>query len=174
MIIISKPNESDVVGIQEVFYKTWLQTYPNSEAGITIEDIEEHFKNRLTPETIEKRKLRILNIPENELFLVAKDEDKVVGLCRLIKHELNNELQAIYVLPEYQRMKIGYMFWEKALDFFDLKKEVIVHVATYNEKAINFYKKIGFVDTGKRFTDEKYKMPVSGSLIPEMEMIFKK
>lgn len=63
------------------------------------------------------------------------------------------------------------MFWEKCLSFLDKNKETIVQVATYNEKAISFYKKLGFVDTGKRFTEERFVMPISGSKIPEMEMV---
>lgn len=68
------------------------------------------------------------------------------------------------------------MFWKEILKFFastDSKKDVIVHLAVYNLKAIEFYKKLGFVDTGKRFSEEAYKMPISGVIVPEMEMILK-
>ena len=65
------------------------------------------------------------------------------------------------------------MFWKKAKEFFDKSKDIIVQVAIYNKQAISFYKKLGFIDTGKRFSDEKYKMPISGAVIPEIEMILK-
>lgn len=142
--------------------------------GITIADVEEKYKDRFSEQAIEKRRKDILNISKNELFLVAKDKDAVIGACRLKKEDEYNELGAIYVLPDYQRNGIGKMFWDRAMEFFDDKKDIIVHVATYNEKAINFYKKMGFVDTGKRFTDEKFRMPISGFCIPEMEMIIKR
>ncbi|MEI6352735.1 MAG: GNAT family N-acetyltransferase [Candidatus Nomurabacteria bacterium] len=173
-IIITKPIiPEDVFGIQEVFYKTWFNTYPNKEIGITEEDIEERFKNRLDDENIQKRIDTLSNLPENQLFLVAKLENKVVGLCRVSKNDEHNKLIAIYILPEYQRMKIGGMLWSKAKDFLDKSKDTIVEVVTYNQNAINFYKKIGFIDTGKRFSEEKQRMPISGVLIPEMEMILK-
>ena len=174
MIIIQKPTIDDVRGIQNVFYKTWLATYPNKEVGITEEDIEERFKNRFSKENMEKRSGHYLNLPHNQTFLIAKDGLNVVGVCIFINKEEFNELQAIYVLPEYQGKGIGMMFWEKIKEFLDRNKDTIVHVAIYNKNAIFFYKKLGFVDTGKRFSDEKFKMPISGAVIPEMEMIIKK
>ncbi|MCC6520703.1 GNAT family N-acetyltransferase [Candidatus Nomurabacteria bacterium] len=172
-ILITKPNiPEDVIQIQEVFYRTWLETYPNEEAGITKEDIEEYYKDRLNPKTIQKRIDALSQLPPNQLFIVAKDGDKVVGVCRIVNRETCNQLQAIYVLSEYQRHGVGNMFWDKGQEFFDKSKDTIVQVATYNKKAISFYEKLGFVDTGKRFTEERHKMPISGALIPEMEMIF--
>lgn len=53
------------------------------------------------------------------------------------------------------------------------EKDIIVQVATYNAQAIDFYKKLGFIDYGKRFTEEKHRMPISGRLILEMELIIK-
>lgn len=169
MIIIQKPKKEDIEGIQRVFYETWLATYPNEDIGITTEDIEDKFKGRFLPEVIQKRAESVLNLAENQIFIVAKDGDIVVGVCRAEKKETYGELMAIYVLPKYQRNGIGKMFWEEVKIFFGNEKEMIVHVAIYNKQAINFYNKLGFVDTGKRFAD-KHKMPISGKFIPEMEL----
>ena len=35
----------DARDILDVFYQTWIQTYPNKDLGITVEDIEELLKN---------------------------------------------------------------------------------------------------------------------------------
>lgn len=173
MIIIQKPKEEDVKNIQQVFYETWMATYPNEEVGITIADIEERFKNRFSEVALQKRLNDIANKSDNQLFLVAKEDDAVIGVCKLVKTEKYNDLMAIYVLPNYQRNGVGLMFWEKAEEYFGSEKDIIVQVATYNSKAINFYQKLGFVDTGKRFTQEVLKMPISGVYIPEMELIIK-
>jgi ribosomal protein S18 acetylase RimI-like enzyme len=173
MIIIQRPIEDDVREIQDVFYKTWLATYPNEEAGVTVADIEEKFKNRFSQENIEKRIKNISDASSDKLFLVAKDENAIIGVCLLRKEEACHELMAIYVLPDHQRKGIGRMFWERAAEFFGSEKDIIVHVAVYNEKAINFYKKVGFSETGKEFKNEKYKMPISGSYIIETELIIK-
>jgi ribosomal protein S18 acetylase RimI-like enzyme len=172
MIIIGKPNIDDIEEIQEVFYKTWLATYPNDEIGITSDDIEEKFKDRLTEQSIQKRSDDIFDNSEKKLYLVAKDGLTVVGVCKAIKDENGGQLQAIYVLPDYQEKGIGRMLWAGVERFFDDNKDIVVQVATYNAQAINFYKKLGFVDTGKRFVD-KHKMPVSGKFIPEMELVIK-
>jgi ribosomal protein S18 acetylase RimI-like enzyme len=75
----------------------------------------------------------------------------------------------IYVLPEYQGKGIGKLLWNELSKYLDINKETFVEVATYNENAIKFYEKLGFVDTNKRFTDERFRMR-SGGIIPQMEM----
>lgn len=168
-ICISPATSYDVTGIVEVFYKTWLATYPNKEAGITIEDIEDRYKNAFTPEFLKMRREQIENPKEGTVNLVAKIGNNVVGICVLTEHADKNQLQAIYILPEYQRRGIGKLFWEEVKKICNPRKDIIVHVATYNTPAIEFYKKIGFSDTGKRMTEERFKMK-SGAMIPEMEM----
>lgn len=172
MIRITTATQEDVQGIQEVLYRTWLATYPNEEFGITVDDIEDRFNDRKREEALAKRKKYISDPPIGDTMLVAKEVHRIVGLCRVIRHEDKNELVAIYVLPELQGRGVGKLLWQQAKKFFDPKKDTIVQVATYNKNAIGFYKKLGFQDTGKRLKDEKFKMK-SGSIIPEMEMIIK-
>lgn len=169
---IALATPEDVRGVQEVFYKTWLATYPNEELGITVDDIEKRFKGTLTEEALAKRAARITNPPEGETLFLAKEGEKVVGLCRAVKSEESNRLQAIYVLPGYQGRGVGKLLWEEAQKIFDPSKDTVVAVATYNIGAIDFYKKLGFRDTGRRLEDEKFKMK-SGATIPEMEMEIK-
>ncbi len=158
--------------ISSIFFRAWLQTYPNKEVGITEEDVLILFKEKLTDEGMKKREEHIRNLPANQKYFVAEIEDRVVGLCLLIKREEYDQLQAIYVDPEYQGRGVGNALFTALLPYID--KDLIVHVATYNERAIQFYEKLGFIDTGKRFTEERHRMPQSGVIIPEMEMILKK
>ena len=171
-IIIDIATPDDVTDIQEVFYKTWLATYPNEKVGITVDDIEDRYKDRLNEDKIAKRKEQIANPPEGQTLLVAKDGDRVVGLCRAVKKSDRNQLQAIYILPEYQGKGLGGRLWGEAKKLFDSTKDTYVEVATYNTNAISFYKKLGFVETGRRFSDKKMRLK-SGSMIPEMEMVIK-
>lgn len=94
-------------------------------------------------------------------------------MCNGLKNKDYNELSAIYVLPKYQRLGLGYALWEEVKKFFSTEKNIIVHVASYNKKAINFYEKLGFIKTGKIFSDEKHKMR-NKAIIPETEMIIKR
>jgi len=171
-IIIGLAKPEDAVGIQQVFYITWLDTYPNEELGITVDDIKDHYKDSLSEEKLKKRIEAIINPPEGQTMFVAKEGDKVVGVCRVEKGLEKNKLRTIYVSPEFQGKGVGSMLWNQAKTVFDMNKDVVVDVVTYNTKAIEFYKKLGFEDTGKRFTDERFTMK-SGATMPEMEMVIK-
>lgn len=57
-------------------------------------------------------------------------------------------------------------------DAVGIGKGITVEVATYNTNAIEFYKRLGFEDTGKRFSNERLKMK-SSAVLPEMEMVIK-
>ncbi len=169
-IKIDHARPEDAEEAQLVFYCTWLDTYPNEESGITREAIEERYKDRLTPEGVAKFAEKIARPEPNSQFLVARMGEKIIGVCRVRKDEKQNQLGAIYVLPEYQRLGVGDKLWQEAKKFFDAGKDIIVNVAIYNNKAINFYKKLGFIDTGKRFAEENFRLARDIS-IPEMEMV---
>lgn len=171
-IKIVEPKIEDAAPSLEVQYKAWLATYPNEKLGITVADIEDRYKDAFTGERLEKRKKVISDPKPNEKFFFAKNGEKVIGMCYGDVQEDKNQLRAIYILPEYHGKGIGTKLWEALLPFFDKTKDTYVEVADYNEKAINFYKKLGFVDTGRRFQDERFRMK-SGAILPEMEMMRK-
>lgn len=169
-ITITPPKKEDISGICDVLHVSWLATYPNPGIGITEQDIHERFKKFSDPEVVREITEDITSTVPHKKILVAKEHDKVVGYCKAYTHETHNELRMMYVLPAYQRKGIGTMFWEELQHFFDKTRPVILSVAVYNTRAIDFYKKLGFADTGKRFTNERHRMPISKVLIPEMEM----
>ncbi len=173
-IIITTPKVEDVWGIQNVYYESWLATYPNEQYKITVDDIEDNFKDSFTEETLNKRRQAILNPdPDSKLkVLIAKHDDKVVGVCRVELLPEKNQLRTIYLLPEYFGKGIGTKLWNEIKKFCDPNKPTYVEVVEYNDQAINFYKKLGFVETGKKFSDERFRMK-SGSIFPEIEMVLK-
>ncbi len=173
-VTIERAQPNDAEEIQNVFYKTWLATYPNSETGVTVDDVHEHYKERLTPEGIEKSRKRIEEGLElvNQRFFVARVDKKIVGVCLANTHDDKNQLTAIYVLPEFQGKGIGYKLWDEVLKFIDHTKDTTVEVVVHNNNAIEFYKRLGFEDTGRRWADEKFKMR-SGAIFHEMEMKIK-
>ena len=168
-VVISIATPDDAEGISQVLYESWLATYPNEEVGITVEDIEDSYKDRLSPERMQKSREILKNVPESERRLVAKVGSRIVGVARVIKEEDKNKLQTLYVLPEFQGKGIGTALWEAGRSYLDSRKDTYLEVAEYNHNAISFYTKLGFVDTGKRIADERFRMK-SGSIIPEMEM----
>lgn len=167
-VIIDKANPEDALSMQEIFHKTWLATYISPEHGITAEYINEYFKNAFKSETVENRKNQISKMNDSYIFFTARVDGKVVGFVRAVKEKENNRLRAFYILPEFQGKGIGTKLFEKANNFFDQNLYTLVDVATYNTPAINFYKKMGFVDTGKRMD---FKLDIqNGPSIPEIEM----
>lgn len=171
-IEIVKPKASDARGLNELFYITWLATYPNEEAGITVADIEDKFKDAFSQEKLTAVSKSLENIPPNEQVLVAKIAGRIVGVLRVVKNENYNTLQSLYVLPDFQGINIGTKLWEEGKVFLDASKDTFVRVAEYNLNAITFYEKHHFQKTGKKFTDERFRMK-SGSIIPEIEMVLK-
>ena len=168
-IQILPPQEKDMMGVQLVFYKTWLETYPNKEVGITKEDIEDRFVGRFSEEILRTRWERI-QAASNRKMLLAKDGDVVAGLIVVTLYPDKNQLQSIYILSQYQRQGVGQKLWKEAQRYINIQNPTIVEVATYNTQAINFYLKLGFKDTGKRFTEEKFRFR-SGAIMPLMELL---
>jgi ribosomal protein S18 acetylase RimI-like enzyme len=89
-----------------------------------------------------------------------------------VKYPDKNNLQAIYVLPGHQGKGIGSNLWAEALKFFDSTKDTTVEVVEYNSNAIDFYKRLGFEETGKKLANERLRMK-SGSILPEIELVIK-
>jgi ribosomal protein S18 acetylase RimI-like enzyme len=169
-IEVSRATPEDVASVQDVLYRVWLTTYPNKALGITVADIEEMYKDRNSEETLVRIRERISSA--SEITLVAKENGKVVGVCRVIRREDKDVMEAIYVLPEYQRLGIGSAIWREIEKLLDPNRKIIVQVATYNTDAIEFYKRCGFRDTGKRWEEKKFRLR-SGTAIPAMEMLAK-
>lgn len=139
---------------------------------MTVEDIEDSYKDEFTEEKIENLKQIIRDVPQTTKRLVAKVGDEIVGACTLVKRDEYNHVRTLYVLPEFQNKGIGKMFWNEAQKFFDPNKDTVVQVAEYTHQAIDFYKKLGFVDTGKRIMEEAERLK-SGAIIVDMEMVIK-
>ena len=172
-VVITSAKPDDAWNIVNVLHKTWLATYPNEELGITKEGIEESYKESFTEENLNKLANKIAQALGNEKRLVARVGDDIVGVVTIVRNNENNQLRTIYVLPEFQGLGIGKKMWEEAKKFCDSTKDIIVQVVTYNQNTIEFYKKLGFIDTGKRFSDKNWRAKKMDVDIPQMEMVIK-
>jgi ribosomal protein S18 acetylase RimI-like enzyme len=163
------PNDAD--GVRQVQQRTWLATYPNAELGITEEDIEARFHAR-SEEAIKRRQAQQQGINSDPLvhLWVAKEAERIVGFCLAKKEGMQNKIQAIYVLPEYQGTGIGKRLLQTALDWLGSQREIVLNVAAYNHQAINFYRRFGFIPSGRPAHSGVTKLP-SGVVIPEIELI---
>jgi len=169
MVQIVDAIADDVYTIRDVQKRTWLETYPNEELGITREDIEARFANE-SKEKIENRK-KIYSDPDVHIW-VAKDDGEIIGFCIARKEEKNNRIGAIYLLPSYQGQGVGGRLIEAALNWLGVDKDIYVNVASYNDNATRFYERYGFVKTEKDISNPVADLP-SGKSIPETEMVRK-
>jgi ribosomal protein S18 acetylase RimI-like enzyme len=150
--IISVPTPDDVLPMIEMHAQSWKDTYPNDDAGVTLEWVEERTKKWFTPENIENRKKRLEEAKTNPDIAtwIAKDKaGKIIGIASPRRDEKGQHVGAIYVDKEYHGQGIAQQLMEKIIDWSDPGQPIDLEVASYNERAKAFYRKYGFQETGK-------------------------
>lgn len=144
-ILIEPAKVEDAEPIAKVTSQTWLDTYPNNEAGITREDVRLRVQGEHGEETarsIKRWREHIKAIDDRDAVLVARSPDKVVGfVAAKVEENGRRRIVAIYVLPKAQRKGAGGKLLEKALDWCGDKHDIYLDVVSYNQKAISFYEK---------------------------------
>jgi threonyl-tRNA synthetase len=148
--------------------KSWFETYPKPEAGITEEDIQKHLKRKTREEKIEKQK-GYLNSSQS-LVMVLTCDNKVVGSVGFGKTDEQNTLIEIYLLKSEQKKGWGRKLFNLAVANFDTDKDVFVEVAKYNKQAIGFYEKMGF----EYDTDSSDDYRINQKSVQLINMILKK
>lgn len=158
-ITIRRPTLEDCQGWAYVHYHSWLETYP----GLMPDEF-------LAQRSIEKS-FCSLNKALDKSFL-AFDGKRVIGFViyekassSYVSIKPSSEIQALYVLKEYQHRKIGFDLLETAFSCLPEKK-IALFVLKGNETAIKFYQRIGFVFTGHVNYQE-----VAGGKLEELEMV---
>lgn len=162
----------DSDAIREVSKITWLDTYPNVEYDITVNDILSVYPDiPVSSEIIKKRAARYAN--PNMHIWVAEAEGGVVGFCSAVKEEKVNRIMAIYVLPKYHGTGTGKKLINQAFNWLGNEKDILVNVVKYNNHAIGFYEHVGFVKTDiEGVFDDIARLP-TGKVIPELQMILR-
>ncbi len=169
-IIISPAKIEDVSAIKDVQEKSWLATYVNQEFNITEDDIKLQFseKNNGSGKIVLK-KIQDYLLDQNTLSLVAKENNLLVGFCTIKKHLDHNQIVKLYILPTAQRKGIGTKLFKEATNWFD-KKDIKLTVVQYNQKAINFYKKLGFKEEPNNQKLIPINKLISGKALPLIRM----
>ena len=96
---------------------------------------------------------------KNSEFYFAVFENNIIGYLKLnfgqsqteLKDDKTIEIERIYVLKDYHGKKVGQILYEKALQIAHQKNAESVWLGVWEEnpRAINFYKKNGFVEFDK-------------------------
>jgi ribosomal protein S18 acetylase RimI-like enzyme len=150
-IILRNISVNDVIKLQEIGQQTFFETF---EAGNTEENmknyLEEGFSlNKLTTELENK----------NSEFYFAELDNHVIGYLKLnfgesqteLKEIAALEIERIYVLKDFHGKRVGQLLYEKAISIAKQKNVDYVWLGVWEEnlRAINFYKKNGFVEFDK-------------------------
>lgn len=151
IIEIKRATSSDLTLLQNIGRQTFSETFSekNSEENMK-KYLEEGFSvEKLTAE---------LNNPDSE-FYFASLENNVIGYLKInhgksqteLKDERAMEIERIYVLKDFHGKNVGQLLYQKAIDIALVKKADYVWLGVWEEnpRAINFYKKNGFVEFDK-------------------------
>ncbi|ASK32665.1 GNAT family N-acetyltransferase [Chryseobacterium sp. T16E-39] len=150
-IIVNKAFLEDMETIQEIGKETFSETFSGSNSKEEMDlYLEESFnKNRLTRE---------LSNPES-FFFIAWEEDHPIGYLKLnsgsaqteLQDEISLEIERIYVKSSHYGKKVGQLLYDKALEIAKEKKKTYIWLGVWEEnpRAINFYKKNGFIEFDK-------------------------
>jgi ribosomal protein S18 acetylase RimI-like enzyme len=166
---ISKAISDDAEGIQTLTIESSKGMY--ELCGWSPKEIEDHFPTEKNKEGAERLRKNIPTFTEENILFVAKDEQgKVVGCCLAEKLEDKNTIEAVYVLPEFQGLGLAKKLYGKVYERLNHYNDTFLDVFSLNSKAINFYKKQGFSETGKKTFDERFKNS-KGEMLEITEMI---
>lgn len=165
--IISQPTKDDASALAAMHSQSWLDTYPNDNLGISIEYIKNRIADRVSDEGIKKRQAFIQESYDNPAYFlrIAKDyTGKIVGFIDGRLKDDHYELSGLYTIKETYGSGLGKSLWNVYLAWTGDEKDIILTVATYNERARAFYAKLGFQDMPgtNRYFDE--------SIIPVVDM----
>jgi ribosomal protein S18 acetylase RimI-like enzyme len=142
---------SNINKLQEIGRLTFSETFSagNSEENM-IKYLAEGF-------SIEKLKAELNNA--NSEFYFAWYNDDVIGYLKLnfgnsqteLKDSRALEIERIYVLKEFHGKDVGQLLYDKAIKVATQKNAEYIWLGVWEEnpRAINFYKKNGFVEFDK-------------------------
>jgi len=149
-INIKKCTLEDLSRLQEISYETFNET----------------FKEQNSPENMEAYLEKAFNLKqlETELsqrssqFYFVEIDGETAGYLKVNTDEAQTEemgdealeIERIYIRSPFQKQGLGKYLYNKALEVAmeQNKKKIWLGVWEKNEKAIAFYKKMGFVQTG--------------------------
>ena len=150
-IDIKKITLNDIDQLQKIGRQTFYETFSdgNTEENMTTY-LDEGF-------SIEKLTVELSD--NNAEFYFAVLEDKVIGYLKLNFGQSQTELQddkaleieRIYVLKDFHGKSVGQLLYDKAMQIAIQKFTDYVWLGVWEEnpRAINFYKKNGFVEFDK-------------------------
>lgn len=150
-IIINKASSADLETIQSLGIQTFSETFSEHN---TEEAMKKYLEESFATEKIKSE----LNTPDS-FFYIAWEEDNPVGYLKInsgkaqteLQDETSLEIERIYVKKSHHGQRVGQLLYHQALETaYQLDKSYVwLGVWEENLRALNFYKKNGFVEFDK-------------------------
>ena len=147
-------NQIDIKNIQQlqtIGRQTFTETFAEHNSA---ENMAKYLEEAYADEKLSAE----LNDP-NSVFYFAELERQVIGYLKLnigasqteLKDDKALEIERIYVAKEYHGKKVGQLLYDKAIEVAKEKAAEYVWLGVWeeNHKAIQFYKKNGFIEFDK-------------------------
>lgn len=148
---ITKVNTGDVRQLQIIGRQTFYETF---KEGNTEDDLNKYLKDSFSTQKIVTE---LHNI--NSEFYFAYSNNQIVGYLKINFGEAQTEsiyansieIERIYVLKDFHGKNVGQLLYDKVLEIANQKSSDFVWLGVWekNPRAINFYKKNGFVEFDK-------------------------
>lgn len=145
---IRKATVDDLLVLQQIGRQTFTETFAAFNAA-------ENLAHYLEQSFSSDRLMGELSNNASEFYL-AEDEGIVIGYLKInvgqaqteLKDEQALEIERIYVLQQYHGKKVGQMLFEKAIAMAHQMSKSYVWLGVWeeNRRALQFYKKNGFIE----------------------------
>lgn len=150
-INIDKISPDDIDQLQKIGRQTFYETF---STGNTEENMTKYLDEAFSTEKLTNE----LNDNNAEFYFATLDE-QVIGYLKLNHGQSQTELQddrgleieRIYVLKDFHGKSVGQLLYNKAIEVAKQKNSNFIWLGVWEEnlRAINFYKKNGFVEFDK-------------------------
>lgn len=150
-IYIRKATLQDIHQLQSISRQTFSETF---SAGNTEENLKKYLEEDLSLE-----KLQSELSDKNAQFYFAEVDHKIIGYLKLnfgqsqteLKDNKALEIERIYVLKAFHGKEVGQLLYDKAIQIAKQFNADYIWLGVWEEnpRAINFYKKNGFVEFDK-------------------------
>jgi len=149
-IVFVRPTISDIPGIRELLNITFIDTFKKNNI-VDIFEIEDEINGK-----IEKVKNDIIEFNDKFYFIIAKDNNLVVGICAFFPvsgiimdyiqeiKENDSEIGCTYVLPNYQNQGIAKKLIELVIEKLKQKNVQSYYLCSGFKTAQDYWmKKLG-------------------------------
>lgn len=151
MTSIKKISLSEIEELQKIGKQTFSETFADDNSE---ENMNEYLEDKFSIENLTSE----LTNPDSE-FYFAIQNDIVLGYLKVnfaesqteLKDKNALEIERIYVLKEFHGHKIGQILYDKAVQIAKDSNLNYIWLGVWeeNHRALNFYKKNGFVEFDK-------------------------